>query len=534
MKLVTAEEMRSMDKAAMETYAVPGIVLMDQAAKAVADTVLRQENFSEGSTGRVVIFCGKGNNGGDGFGAARYLQAAGVEVTVYLLDAKVDNLVGDAALEAQMLSRSGGVIKSVLSSADLKLAEVKTMRADVIVDAMLGTGFKGELKGLIKEACRMLNSKDKVVVAVDIPTGVDADFGTRAEDAIWADITVTMALPKQGLFLYPGKEHVGELVVAGIGMPSRLLEEAAANTQLLEAEDIISRLPVRRPNAHKGDAGRVVLAAGSPGFTGAAAMSSLAAVKAGAGLVTLTTPFSCRDILSIKLTEVMVHGLLEKMPGVLGGAAIGDILQWAAKADALALGPGLGTSESTQQVILQVLQQVEKPVVIDADALTALKGHMDILPQMKAPKILTPHPGEMARITGVDIAVVDRERISVATHYAKEWNAVVVLKGAPTVVALPDGRSYVNTTGCNAMATGGSGDVLTGIIAAYLAQGMGVAEAALAAVYLHGLAGEIASDGELGLAASEIICALPEARRRLYAGEDTQFCIYNTSLKVVK
>lgn len=534
MKLVTAAEMQNIDKLASENYGIPGIVLMDQAAKAVADVALRQENFSDNSNGKIVVFCGKGNNGGDGFGAARYLANAGLQTAVFLVNATFNDLQGDAALEADMLRKAGIPINSILTEEDLSFAEVKSLRADLIIDAMLGTGFKGELRGLYKSVCSMINSLEKVVLAVDVPTGVDADFGTRAENAIWADMTVTMALPKTGLLLYPGKENVGELILADIGMPEKLLASCDSKKYLVTADDIAQMLPVRKPNAHKGDAGRVVIAAGSPGFTGAAAMSAFAAVKAGGGLVSLLTPLSCRDILSTKLTEVMVHGLLERMPGVLGGAAEGDILQRTAKADVLAIGPGLGTSENTTQVVLNILKNATKPVVIDADAITALKGNMNILPKMQVAKVLTPHPGEMARITGIDISVIDRERINVAAHYAKEWKATVVLKGAPTVVALPDGTTYLNSTGCPAMATGGSGDVLTGVLAALIASGMPVEKAAVAAVYLHGLAGEIASEGEIGLAASDIALAIPKARKAIYEQEDLQFSIYNTSLKMVK
>jgi len=511
MKIVTAGEMQDIDKLAINQYGIPGIVLMDQASKAVADAVLKKI-----TTGKVVVFCGKGNNGGDGFGAARYLYNAGCQVSVFLVNATLSSLKGDAALEADMLIRAGAAVNCLLAEEELAQAELEAIKADIIVDAMLGTGFSGELRSLYKLVCHMINSLNRTVVAVDVPTGVDADFGLCAEDAICADMTVTMALPKTGLLLYPGKEKAGELFVAPIGMPNILFDNCPSDKYLLDQAFIKEILPIRRPNAHKGEAGRVVVAAGSLGYTGAAALCSFAAVKAGAGLVSLLTPMSSRGVLSAKLTEVMVHGLIERMPGVLGSASLGEILDKASKADVLAIGPGLGTNIATQQVVQEVLKKITKPVVIDADALTALKGHMELLPKMQAPKVLTPHPGEMSRITGVDIETIDRERVSVAAHYAKEWKAVVVLKGAPTVVALPDGTTYLNPTGCNAMATGGCGDVLTGIIAAYIAGGMSVENAALAAVYLHGLAGELASNGEIGLAAGEIAAALPKARKMLY------------------
>lgn len=534
MKVVTAAEMKNIDKLAAERFSIPGIVLMDQAAKAIADVVFEHLRNTSGSDKRVAVFCGKGNNGGDGFGAARFLLNYGVKVSVYLVNATLDKINGDAALEAAMLQKAGVEIIPILTEEECRLAIVKARRSDIIIDAMLGTGFSGELQGITKLVCSMINNLQKPIAAVDIPTGVNADFGTVSESAVKADFTITMALPKSGLLLYPGKEHVGKLFVADIGMSQKLLDASDSGMHLLEAKEVASLLPIRKKNAHKGDAGRVVIAAGSPGFTGAAAMSSWGAIKGGAGLVSLLTPLTSRDILSTKLTEVMVHGLLERMPGVLGGAAEGDILQKAESADVLAIGPGFGTSENTTQVIRNVLKKVKTPVVIDADAITALKGNMEILPQMHAPKVLTPHPGEMARITGIDIGVIDRERINVAAHYAKEWKATVVLKGAPTVVAFPDGTSYINSTGCCAMATGGSGDVLTGLLAALIASGMEVPKAALAAVYLHGLAGEIASDGEVGLAASEIANSLPRARKILFDNHDLQLNVYNSAIKVVK
>lgn len=533
-KLVTAQEMQNLDKQACEEYEIPGLILMDQAAKAVADAALQQLQTIEGKIPKVVIFCGKGNNGGDGFGAARYLYNAGVKVEVFLVNATLNDIKGDAAQEVAMLRKAGVDVKLLLREEDLQLAEVMCLRADLIIDAMLGTGFSGELKGLYKDICHMLNSLKQTVLAVDIPTGVNADLSTRAEDAVMADITVTMALPKTGLLLYPGKENVGKLVLADIGMPKKLFDSCPSKKYLIEAKDVRAMLPKRPANAHKGDAGRVLITAGSPGYVGAAAMCGWSTVKSGAGLVSLLTPLSCREVLAVKLTEVMVHGLLERMPGILGSAATGDILQRAAKSDVLAIGPGLGTSESTLQSVLEVLQKVEVPVVIDADALTALKGHLDVLPKMKAPKVLTPHPGEMSRLTGVAIDVLDRERVKAVSHYAQEWKAVVVLKGAPTTIGLPDGTVYVNPTGCSAMATGGSGDVLTGIIAAYIASGMEPAKATLCAVYMHGLSGELASNGAVGLAATEIADAMPKVHNYIYNEEKNKFSIYNSSLQMVK
>lgn len=533
MKIVTAQEMKEIDKLASERYGVPGLVLMDAASKQVADTVVRMLAKNKSLSRKIVVFCGGGNNGGDGFGAARWLASYGYEVRVYLVGTTIVKLTesaGDAASELAMYRAAGDRVEELVSDEDWLAAELACERADVIVDAMLGTGFVGELREATRKACQLINNAGKLVIAVDIPSGVHADDGTAAEDAVCADVTVTMALAKTGLLLYPGRELAGEVQIANIGMPAKLLEEYPSHKYRLTEAIIQKLLPLRAANAHKGDAGRVVICAGSPGFTGAAAMCAHAAVKAGAGLVSLLTPHSCQEILATKLTEVMVHGLLERMPGVLGSAAASDVLQRAHKADVLAIGPGLGLADSTQEAVRDIILKSEVPVVIDADAITALKEHVDVLTQMQAPKVLTPHPGELARLTGLSIAEIDRDRVIIAARFAQEWQAVLVVKGAPTVIGCPDGTVYINSTGTSALATGGSGDVLTGIIASLAAQGISLQEAALCGVYLHGLAGSMACSS-MGLAASEICQYLPTAREKVLAASVN---VCNKGLEMLK
>ena len=528
MKLVTAQEMKEIDKLATEKYGVPGLVLMDAAAKQVADAVvdlLKDAASAEHASvagvskacaassqlGKVVVLCGGGNNGGDGLGAARWLMSYGVEVKVFLIGTSEDKITGDAASELAMFKAAGGRLSTVAADEDWLTTELALERASVVVDAILGTGFAGELRPAAKRACELINELAKKVVAVDVPTGVNADDGSACAEAVQADVTVTMALPKTGLLLHPAKRLCGRIIVAAIGMPAKLLEEYPSHKYRITAPMVQRLLPLRAEDAHKGDAGRVIICSGSPGFTGAAALASNAAVKAGAGLVSLLTPLSSREVLAVKLTEVMVHGLLERMPGVLGSAAASDVVARANKADVLAIGPGLGLSDSTQQTVRDILAKVEVPVVIDADAITALKDNTEVLTKMATPKVLTPHAGEMARLTGLSVEEINKDRINIAHKYAKEWQAVVVLKGAPTVVACPDGTVYVNSTGTSALATGGSGDVLTGIIAGLAAQGISLAEAAVCGVYLHGLAGSLACTG-VGLAAGEIAAFLADAR----------------------
>ena len=519
MKLVTAKEMKALDVQAQNDYAMPGILLMDNAAQAVAEAVHEALTTLEGE--RVVIFCGGGNNGGDGLGAARWLQSYGVSVRAFIVGAALDAVQGDAALELAMFTKAGGRVEALSTEDDWVLAELAASKADVLVDALLGTGFHGELEGDVLRACELLNKSEKYILAVDIPTGVNADNGAVCEQAVRADHTVTMALVKTGLLLYPGREYCGDIELADISMPVKLVEEYQSDKYRLTDEIVRELLPLRKANAHKGDAGRVVICAGSPGYTGAAALASDAAVKAGAGLVSLYTPLSSRDVLAIKLTEVMVHGLLERMPGILGGGAASDVASSAEAADVLAIGPGLGTSESTQEAVRTILQKITTPVVIDADALTALAGHTEILAAMQAQKVLTPHPGEMARLTGLEIAEIEADRINVAKKYAEQWQAIVVLKGAPTVIGCPNGTVYVNSTGNSSLATGGSGDVLTGIIAGLAAQEISLQEAAICGVYLHGLAAELTGI-DIGLAAGELAALLPQAREQVLYGVEAE------------
>ena len=514
MKLVNVQEMKQLDQLATAEYAVPGILLMDNAAQAVADAV--NDSLDELDGESVVVFCGGGNNGGDGFGAARWLQNYGARVRVFVVGKALEAVTGDAAAELAMLQKTDAKVEAIAGEDDWVVAELAAAKADILVDALAGTGFHGELEGDLLRACRLINDSEKYIVAVDVPTGVNADNGAASENAVRADKTVTMALLKTGLLLYPGREYCGDIELADIGMPAKMVEECASKKYRLTDDIVRELLPLRKADAHKGDAGRAVICAGSPGFTGAAALSSYAAVKAGAGLVALYTTLSSRDVLAGKLTEVMVHGLLERMPGILGGAT-GDVVKNANAADVLAIGPGLGTSESTQQVVRDILLQVQVPVVIDADALTALQGHTEILSEMQAAKVLTPHPGEMARLIGKEISEINADRINIAAQYAKEWNAVLVLKGAPTVIACPDGTVYVNSTGSSALATGGSGDVLTGIIAGLAAQEITLQEAAVCGVYLHGKAADI-SGIDIGLAAGELAQLLPEARCEVLKG----------------
>lgn len=509
MKVATAAQMRELDRRAIEEYGLPGVALMENAGREVARKV---EEILGGAAGRkICIFAGKGNNGGDGFVAARHLAGGGAQVTVFLAGGP-EGIGGDARTNLDTLVKAGADLCPLSGPRDLDKAALAATLADCLVDALLGTGFRGEVGGDLAEMVKIINTAGKPVVAVDIPTGIDADSGQVRGVAVRAGHTVTFALPKPGLLLQPGADCAGDVTVAGIGFPQRLLAEAALTQNAVTAADIRALLPARRPWAHKGTSGRAIVVAGSPGLTGAAALAATAALRAGAGLVTLGVAESLQPLMAVKLTEVMTKALPETTTGSLGLAAVQPVAELAAAADVLAVGPGLGRDAETAAAVREIIRTVACPLVIDADALNALSGHAEVLQEAAALPVLTPHPGELARLTGLPVAAINADRLAVAREVAARFAAIVVLKGAATVIAYPDGEAFINTTGNAGLATGGTGDVLTGVIAAFIAQGLTSHDAAVAGVYIHGLAGNLAAaNGMIGMAAGDLLAALPAA-----------------------
>ncbi|MDR7867545.1 MAG: NAD(P)H-hydrate dehydratase [Sporomusaceae bacterium] len=514
MKVTTAAEMRRIDEQAMNQYGLAGIALMENAGGEVARKVA--DILGGTADKKVCIFCGKGNNGGDGSVAARHLAARGAKVKVFLLGAK-SAVGGDALANLDILLKMGTEVIEIVGERDCDKAALATAFADCLVDALLGTGFSGEVGGDLAAVAKIINAAGKPVVAADIPTGIDADTGRVRGVAVSATHTVTFGLPKPGLLFQPGAAHAGSLTVADIGLPPALLADGAIRQNTVTAGLVRRLLPPRAPWAHKGTGGRVALAAGSPGLTGAAALAAMAAVRAGAGLVTLGIAAGLNPIMEVKLTEVMTRPLPEETNGIIGLAAVGEIAALAETADVLAVGPGLGRAEETFAAVREIVRSVRCPLVIDADGLNALAGHTEILLETEALAVLTPHPGELARLTGRPLAVINADRLSAARDAAAALAAIVVLKGPGTVIAYPDGEVFINTTGNAALATGGAGDVLTGVIAALVAQGLTSHDAAVAGVFLHGLAGGTASRaGVIGMAAGDLLAALPAAIASLH------------------
>jgi len=515
-RVVTAEQMREMDRRASEEFGVPSLFLMENAGRAVADEAARMLGDARGKV--ILVVCGPGNNGGDGFVAARHLSQAGaLPVIVYVGDR--DKAKGDALANIKIAEGMG---LDVVVIADLRRDWAKTPdRPELIIDALLGTGIKGEVREPYAGAIARINggatSSDCSVLAVDIPSGVDADTGQLLGPAVKADVTVTLALPKIGLVTYPGASWVGELVVADIGIPEEAMRGIPGDaTYLAGWHNAIGLAFLRPQDAHKGHYGHVAIVAGSVGMTGAAALAAMGALRIGTGLVTVAVPESLNDIMEVKLTEAMTIPVPEGKARAFGLASLDRTLAIIAERDAAVIGPGFGRDEDTIAFTLKLIRKLTKPAIIDADALYAVSRDLSVLDKCKAPLVITPHPGEMATLLGTTAEQVQSNRLGTARAFAKEHGVAVVLKGAGSVIARPEGTAYINTTGTPGMATGGTGDVLSGMIGGLLA---GPHAAVEAAVYLHGRAGEIAAQrlGEAAMIAGDVAdsigCALLELRQ---------------------
>jgi NAD(P)H-hydrate epimerase len=487
---------------------------------------------------RVLVLCGTGNNGGDGFVAARHLQRRGAVVHVGLLGDR-GQVAGDARANLVRLGEAG-LEPAVVASAEQLEALVRTHEVwDFALDALLGTGARGTPEGLIAEgvhALRDLDDTGTTVIAVDVPTGVNADSGAIARRAVRADLTVTFGCPKRGHFLYPGRAFAGALEVVDIGLALDAMDPAERFVELATAPEMAALLPARDPRAHKGSAGRVLVIGGSVGLTGAVSLAARAASRSGAGYVQAAVPTSLNDILETRLTEEMTLPMPETAERTLSTAALEPLLARATDADAVALGSGLSRHREAAEIARRVAAECERPLVLDADGLNAFEEHRDQIGRGRATWILTPHVGEMQRLTGLDAQAIEAGRIDLAREWARRWRAVLVLKGAPTVTASPDGRVTVNPNGNPGMATAGTGDVLTGVIAALLAQGLAPYDAARLGVFLHGMAGDLAAadKGQAGLVAGDLAESLPLAtlgltglRGRAAAGAPTTYAARN-------
>jgi NAD(P)H-hydrate epimerase len=506
-KVVTAEQMREIDRRAIQERGIAGLQLMENAGRAVAEAAY--EATAPCPQRAIVVVCGRGNNGGDGFVAARRLAELGRRVRVFLA-ARRGQVSGDARVNLDRLAEARITVEEVSEAGAVAQA---CGQAGLVVDALLGTGLSGEVSGLPAELIAAVNGSGRPILAVDIPSGLAANSGAPLGVAVKASHTVTMGLPKLGMFMFPGADYVGRLTVADIGFPSDLIAEAQGVADLVEPEWVRLLMPARRRTAHKGDFGRLLVIAGSVGMTGAACLCAEAALRAGVGLVTVGCPESLNDILEVKLTEAMTVPLPETYERTLDTRALATILELAETVDVLAIGPGISRHPDTALLVQRLVGRVDKPMVVDADALNALSEAPALLEGAHAPAVLTPHPGEMARLMGVSAEEVQGNRAQFAKRAATRFGSAVVLKGAYSLICEAGRSLAINPTGNPGMASGGTGDVLTGVVAGLLAQGLLPFEAAGAGAYLHGLAGDLAArrTGEASLVAGELVNSLPQA-----------------------
>jgi len=517
MRVVTAEQMRWMDSRTIQSFGLPGRVLMECAGRGAAQLLFDVADDVAGK--RVGVLAGGGNNGGDGFVIARCLAQNKVAVFVYLMAAR-SRVSGDAAVNLELLDKLGvPVIELTADRFDTCRSEMGSM--DCWVDAMLGTGLNAPVRGFYKDVIEFVNRAAKPVVAVDIASGVYSDTGQIGGAAIRAAATATFAFAKPGHFLYPGAACRGKLRVIDIGIPYVVARQQPADHHLIDMPGMHALSRQRPPDAHKGLAGHVLVIAGSPGKTGAAVMSAQSAMRAGAGLVTLGVPEALRPVVEPMAIESMTVGLAQTERGELAADAMADIVSMIDDKACLAIGPGIGTAAATRQLVTQLIGSVKTAMVIDADGLNCLAQTPDWHQSVSAPLVLTPHPGEMARLMDCSIDRIQTDRIGGARRGARRFNCVLALKGAPTIVAGPDGAVRINTSGNSGMAGGGMGDVLTGIIAGLIAQGYGPMDAACLAAYAHGLAadGLQQQNRPVGFLATEVMAAVPDALGRIFAGQ---------------
>jgi hydroxyethylthiazole kinase-like uncharacterized protein yjeF len=459
----------------------------------------------------VTIAAGKGNNGGDGLVAARHLLERSARVSVFLI-APPDKLTGEARVNLERFQKNSGRVH-ILKEETLGDLERELSQTDLIIDALFGTGLSSPVEGLPAKMITVINASEKPVIAVDLPSGIHTDTGRVLGIAVKAALTVTFALPKRGLLLYPGSDYAGRLKIADIGIPQALIRQLPVVVQWMTPADVADSLKRRPTNAHKGSFGHVLVVAGSVGKGGAAVMTSLSALRVGAGLVTLALPSGLEGTLPDRPLEIMTLSLPQTACRSLGRAALDPLIKFAQDKTVAAIGPGLSTDPETAQVVHGLIAQLAIPMVIDADGLNNLVGHLDLLSRARAPIVLTPHPGEMARLIGATVPEVQADRLGVAADFVRRYPATLVLKGARTIIAGRSGAMTINSTGNPGMATAGTGDVLTGMIAGLIAQGYEPEVAAGLGVYLHGLAGDLAAAevGAVGLLAGDLIHRIPAA-----------------------
>jgi len=515
MRVLTAAQMREADRRTTDEIGIPSVVLMENAGRQVVATI--ESTYSDLTDRHVGVLCGRGNNGGDGFVIARAFAQRGVEISVFLLGSVAD-VGGDARTNLEILGRLGLSVIEVSDSQAWELHFAEFSACTLIVDAIFGTGLREPLSGLVESVVSDVNAAGIPIVSVDLPSGLFADATEPIGSSIEAGLTVALAAPKLSLILPPAETRAGDIVIADIGIPLEVIDALdGPRVELLTRVAMRDLLTPRTADTHKGDYGHVLVIAGSPGKTGAAHLTGLGALRSGAGLVTVATPASCLSIVATMAPEYMTTAIAE-VGSDLDPASVDPVLLMAR--DVIALGPGLGQGSSTTQFVRLLVDRATMPMVIDADGLNAFVGAPEQLAGRDGRDVIvTPHAGEMGRLVGMSSDEVQANRMDVARNFATGYNVYVVLKGHRTLIATPDGTIFINPTGNPGMATGGTGDLLTGMIAAWLAQLLDAEAACKLAVYLHGLAGDLAeaSEGEVAMTAGDIAAHLGDAVLELTA-----------------
>lgn len=506
LKVVLNDEMRLIDKTAIEKYGIPGVVLMENAGISVINEIIKESSLDS----KFTVICGRGNNGGDGFVIARHLFDKGFGVKVFVVGDK-GGIKGDSLINFNIIKKLGVDIKEIQYDEDLIKLKENIIDYPHVVDALFGTGLNKDIQGIPERVINIINKYSKHTISVDIPSGIGGNDGRVYKAAVRANKTVAFALPKCGNLIYPGAEYNGELVIADIGIPKKVIKNIELKHNLVDFEVIRDNLPSRKKDTHKGNYGRANIIAGSAGMTGAAILTCKSALRTGLGLLKIYIGESLNHIMKTSVPEAITVPLQEMRKGVIGINHIERIVGDTEEASVLTIGPGCGNTAELSEIIKQVLANVEVPIVIDADGLNVLSKNTEWLLGKKSKIITTPHLGEMSRLSGIPIEEIKNNLIKVAKEFSRKFSVIVVLKGASTIVASPEGEVFINVNGNPGMATAGSGDVLTGIITGLIAQGLEPLKAAITAVYLHGVTGDsVARDkGEYGLLAGDLVEYLP-------------------------
>ncbi|WP_163194567.1 NAD(P)H-hydrate dehydratase [Clostridium thermarum] len=503
MRIGTSKMTADIDKSCVESLGIPLMVLMENAALKVFKHLERDKYSS------YVVICGTGNNGGDGLAVARHLYVCGKKIEVFVVTGSSGRNSECFTANYRILKNMGVEINDISDLTSLQKLKTSLLEAEVTIDAILGTGLNKEVQGVYKEVIEVINQCSKFTVSVDIPSGMNGDDGNILGVAVMADKTICFEFYKRGFLNYGSKAFTGEILVESIGVPDNILEQFHNDEFIFEKSDLVRSIKPRKKHGHKGNYGRTLIIAGSEGFSGAAYLATQAAVKTGSGLVTLCCSSVMQDILSSKLSEAMTAPYEDRK----------RLLELLNISDSVAIGPGLGNNESTLELLKLVLENARGTIIIDADGLNVLSKNLQLLKSIKSPVIITPHPGEMSRLTGFSVAEVNSCRSDFAKNFAKEYNITVLLKGYQTIIT--DGHKlYVNPTGNSAIASGGMGDCLTGIIASLAAQGLTTLEAAACGAYIHGYTGDRLSNDMYSVNASEVLTKIPYVMKELISNEN--------------